>query len=133
MRSYADEPLGLEHACVLKRAVASGKVHVDARFTRADQLEAVEIGSCSYDEFVVRFDWKNFTPAPSANVLLLLLLRHDDDHYGFNAVIEEPRWPAKRPGMMAISPCGSAFGRVYREPTGWRAVLTRPPQRGNSL
>lgn len=40
----------------------------------------------------------------------------------------EPRWMLRRPEVLAVSPCGSAFGTVRRDAAGWVARVAPPPR-----
>ena len=128
VRSFSEQPLGLEKACVEKRAMRDGKIYVDARFTKGDQLEDVESPTCQRDPYFIRFEWKNFVPSPTGQVVLLLLLRKSDEELTFNAVTDNSDWPSNRPGVFGLSQCGSSFGRVLLENGRWRAEVTQPPK-----
>jgi hypothetical protein len=128
VRSFKEQPLGLEKECVEKRAMRDGRIYVDARFTKGDQLEDVEVPTCQRDQYFIRFGWKNFVPSPTGHVVLLLFLRESDEALSFNALTENSDWPSNRPGVFGLSQCGSTFGRVQLENGRWRAVVTNPAE-----
>lgn len=128
VRSFNEQPLGLEKECVEKRAMRDGKIYVDVRFTKGDQLEDVGVPTCQRDKYFIRFGWKSFVPSPTGQVVLLLLLRQSDRELSFNAVTESSDWPSRRPGVFGLSQCGSSFGHVQLENGQWRAVVTNPPE-----
>jgi len=105
-----------------------GRIYVDARFTKGDQLEDVEVPTCQRDQYFIRFGSKNFVPSPTGHVVLLLFLRESDEALSFNALTENSDWPSNRPGVFGLSQCGSTFGRVQLENGRWRAVVTNPPE-----
>jgi len=128
VRPYREQPLGLEKECVEKRAMRDGRIYVDARFTRDDELEDVEVPTCQSDQYFIRFGWKSFVPSPTGHVILLLFVRKSDADLSFNALTEDSDWPSKPPGVFGLSQCGSSFGRVQLENGRWRAVVTKPPE-----
>ena len=123
VRPFDEQPLGLEKACVQQRAAANSRIYVDARFTQGEHLEDIHASSCQRDEYVIRLDWRNFSPSPAMDVVLLMFLRKDQRNLTFNAVTEDANWPRKAPGVMALSQCGSAFGSVRLGQNGWEAFV----------
>jgi hypothetical protein len=135
VRSHGEQPLGLEAACVKARAVAAGKVYVDARFSDGHDLEAVPERSCTRDDFVIRFDYQNFERSPSAEVVLLLVDAPTPGGRAFHVQMEEADWPVKKAksGMVALSQCRSAVGLLQPSGKRWTALVTAPPRDPDSL
>jgi hypothetical protein len=127
VRSYERQPFGLEDACVKKRAAQAGKIYADARFTDREGLAVVPHRSCTVRDYVIRFDHQHYEASPTPEVVLLLFSPETARGREFNARMETADWPSKRPGVMAMSQCGSAFGVLRREANGWTARVT-PPQ-----
>jgi hypothetical protein len=133
IKKFEEQPLGLEQRCVERVATSGGKIYVDARFTEGEQLAAVPESSCTSDRYVVRFDPKAFVPSPSEEVVLLALWTHPPAGWEFNAVVESPNWPSRRPAVMSLSQCGSAFGVLNQSSNGWAATIVMPPRSPDAL
>src|SRR4051812_23570504 len=73
VRTYSDQPFGLEQSCVDARARAGRSIYVDARFSRKVDPDVVAQPDCASGPYLIRFNWKAFTPAPSPEVVLLLV------------------------------------------------------------
>ena len=127
VRTYEEQPLGLNLPCVNRVARTGGQVFVDARFSR-DQHEPESAPECSDDRYVIRFDPRSFHPSPAQQVVLLLFSANSTGPWLFNAVVDSSDWPQRRPGTMSLSECGSAFGRLEQTDGGWRATVTMPPR-----
>lgn len=133
VKKFEEQPLGLEVRCVERVATSAGKIYVDARFTKGDQLELVPEPSCTTDRYVIRFDPKAFVPSPTEEVVLLGLWTQPPTGWEFNAVVESPNWPSRRPGTMSLSQCGSAFGVLSHSSNGWGATIVTPPRSPDAL
>jgi hypothetical protein len=133
IKSNREQPYGLEDACVNEVARVSGKVYVDARFMEGTALATVPVRSCVRRNYVVRFDHKAFERSPAPGVVLLLVSTPTAKGREFNAVVEDPNWPAKRPGTFALSQCGSAFGILRGSGTRWTAQIVPPPRHPGDL
>jgi len=133
IKSNREQPYGLEAACVREMAAASGKVYVDARFMEGSDLAKVPERSCVRENYVIRFDPQHFEPSPAAGVVLLLVSAPTSKGREFNAVVEQPNWPAKRPGTFATSQCGSAFGMLTGSDRHWAAQIVPPPRGPDDL
>jgi len=108
------QPFGLEDVCVRRLASAGGFTFVDARVSERPGASPVGASSCTADGYRVRFDPAYFEKAPTEGVVLLMVSRRPDGLMDFNAVVDQPDWPSKRPGVIGISPCGF---RVRHHPT----------------
>ena len=129
VKSNQEQPYGLEAACVDEMAARAGKIYVDARFDEASDVGAVPIPNCARKNYIVRFDPNHFEPSPATGVVLLLVSEPTPEGREFNARMEEPSWPAKPPGTVALSQCGSAFGVLTGSGSHWTARIS-PPVRG---
>lgn len=133
IRPFDEQPLGLDSRCVGRVATLEGRVQVDARFSR-DGGEPEPAPDCSDDRYVIRFDPSSFRPSSAGNVVLLALWSAGAlEAWQFNAIIEAPDWPHRRPGTLSLSECGSAFGTVAATRGEWKAVVTAPPQSPDAL
>lgn len=133
IKSNRQQPYGLEDACVNHLAMSAGKVYVDARFMEGRELAVVPVRSCVRQNYVIRFDYKAFERSPTPGVVLLLVSTATTQGREFNAVLEESNWPAKRPGVFALSPCGSAFGVLRGAGARWTAQIVPPPREADDL
>lgn len=133
VKKFEEQPLGLEQRCVERVATSGGKIYVDARFTEGEQLASVPQPGCTTDRYVIRFDPKAFVPSPSEEVVLLALWTHPPTGWEFNAVVESPNWPSRRPAIMSLSQCGSAFGVLNHSSSGWAATIVMPPRSPDAL
>lgn len=133
VRNNDEQPYGIEDVCVNRLASASGKIQVDARFMGKKDLETVPQRSCTAENYFIRFDFKNFERSPSEGVVLLMVSAEAPSGRKFSATVEESNWPTKRPGMFAISPCGSAFGVLRRSQNAWGATVVPPPRSPDAL
>jgi hypothetical protein len=133
IKHYSDQPLGLEKTCVDDGAVFNGKVYVDARFTKNRELELVSEPSCTSERYVVRFDHQSFAPSPSKDVVVLILSTNSPPTWRFSAVTEVPDWPKRRPGIVTLSSCGSAFGVLRQVKDRWEATVVPPPRSPEAL
>jgi len=123
VRSYSEQPSGLERACVEGRARVGSTIYVDARFSRKVDPEVVERSECVTGPYHVRFDWKRFVPAPSPEVVLVLVYDAESGSgTEFNIRMERSTWPQNQPGVMAMSQCGSVFGRLDKADGQWSAT-----------
>lgn len=127
------QPYGLEEVCVRRLASSSGYIFVDARVSERPGDPPIAAPACSRAGFRIRFDSPHFEKAPTDGVVLLVASRTSGGEMEFNAVVEQPDWPAKRPGVIGLSPCGSAFGTIQHAPTGWVATVVQPPQSPDAL
>jgi hypothetical protein len=122
VKSHSELPSGLERACVEGRAKVGSAIYVDARFSRKVDPDVVDRSECVAGPYRIRFNWKRFVPAPSPEVVLLLVYDADSGSgTEFNVRMERPTWPENRPGVMALSQCGSVFGRLDRVGEQWTA------------
>jgi len=121
------QPYGLEDVCVRRLASGSGYIFVDARVSERTGEAPVAAPQCSSDGFRIRFDPGHFEKAPTDGVVVLLMWRSAEGTMQFNATIQKPDWPSNKPGVIGLSPCGSAFGTVRRSPTNWTATVVEPP------
>ena len=129
IKSNREQPYGLEAACVDEMAAAAGKIYVDARFIEIPDGGTVVTPSCVRKKYVIRFDPSHFEPSPAPGVVLLLVSAPTPNGREFNARMETPNWPAKPPGTVAMSQCGSAFGVLTESGSSWKAQIN-PPARG---
>src|SRR5450432_2228681 len=94
IRSFKEQPLGLEDACVSLKASKNGKVYVDARFTSRATLEEPPSRGCAIDRYVVRFDWRHFSASPADGVVLLSFTDGaPDGARPYSVTVEESDWP----------------------------------------
>jgi hypothetical protein len=131
IKPFDAQPYGLEKACVYSRAMYSGKVFVDARFDH--HWGRVPESDCTQEDYVIRFDFDHYQRSPSAEVVLLLVDSETAAGRSFNATMEEPNWPSKKPGLRALSACGSAFGTLRRSGSRWTATVEDPPREPDEL
>ena len=131
IRPFDAQPYGLERACVHNRATYSGRVFVDARFDH--HWTRVPEGDCTHGDYVIRFDFDHYQQSPSAEVVLLLVDSETPAGRSFNVTMEEPNWPSKKPGLQALSACGSAFGTLRRSGSNWTATVESPPREPDEL
>jgi hypothetical protein len=133
VKTFDEQPLGLEKACVESLAHPGETIYVDARFTQGTDLVAVAEPTCTYGHYAIRFDWKTFTPSPSTEVVLLLAWNQSATDWRFNAVTEVSNWPKRRPEGMSLSRCGSAFGVLHRGAERWSGRVVPPPRSPDAL
>jgi len=133
IRSHADQPLGLEKACVESVASLEGKVYVDARFNRDLDLEAPDVATCERANYVIRFDWRSFSPSPARQVVFLSFRAGSSDSREFDITTDASNWPARPPGTVGLSPCYSAYGVVHRTAAGWQAEVRQAPKSPDAL
>lgn len=127
------QPYGLEDVCVRRLASTEGTIFVDARVWESERSTPVATPTCVGGGFRVRFDSAHFEKAPTDGVVLLLMKGPTTGPLEFSAVVEQPDWPSKRPGVFGLSPCGSAFGTIRHSPTGWTAAVVDPPRQPGEL
>jgi len=131
IKSSDAQPYGLEEACVRNRATFSGHVFVDARF--GHNWERVPERQCQEGPYVIRFDFDEYQKSPAPEVVLLLFESDTPTGRSFSVAMEEPNWPSKKPGVVALSACGSAFGIVRRAHGVWTATVQPPPRGADEL
>ena len=131
VKPYDAQPYGLEEACVRNRAMFSGRIFVDARF--GHKWERVPARQCTEGPYVIRFDFENYEKSPAPEVVLVLFESETPIGRSFSAVMEEPNWPSKKPGLVALSACGSAFGNVRKAGAVWTATVEPPPRAPDEL
>jgi len=127
------QPYGLEDVCVRRLSSAAGHIFVDARVSEQPGASPAAAPDCFRDSFRIRFDPGHFEKAPTDGVVLLLISRSANGAMEFNAVVEQPDWPSKRPGVIGLSPCGSAFGTLHYSTSGWAATVVAPPRSPDAL
>lgn len=133
IKKFEEQPLGLNKECVERVASFGGRIYVDARFTKGDRLELSSESGCTTERYIVRFDPNKFVPSPAEEVVLLGLWTNPTGEWQFNAVVEAPNWPSRRPDTMSLSQCGSAFGVLRRSGQGWNARIIVPPRSPDAL
>ena len=127
IKRFDEQPLGLDLTCVNRVASFEGRIYVDARFSRNGE-EPAAAPDCRDERYVIRFDPKSFRPSPADQVVFLSLWSNRGGSWDFNAVVETPDWPHRRPETMSLSECGSAFGRAEKFDDVWKAAVTTPPK-----
>jgi len=133
IRSYADQPLGLENTCIESVASLNGKVYVDARFQRGNELEKPEVPSCEQGQYLIRFDPRSFTPSPTYQVVFLSFRAGASDFREFDITTDISNWPSRPPGTVGLSPCYSAYGVIHRAAAGWQAEMRQYPKSPDAL
>jgi len=128
VKRWDEQPLGLERACVERVAATHGKIHADARFTIGDQLQMLPEPGCADDRYAVRFGPRSSASSPTPEVVLLTLWSELPAAWDFNAVVDVPTWPTRRPGAMGLPLCGAAFGILRRPADRWLATVLPPPR-----
>lgn len=127
IRSNAEQPLGLEKACVEKYASLNGKIYVDVRFVLDGQIESVDEPGCVRGGYQIRFDSHAQVPAPSETVVLLQIDRKTARTVDFNAVTEDRSWRQQHARhVYSWSPCLSSSGVATLGGQGWRAIPKTP-------
>jgi hypothetical protein len=132
VKSNADQPYGLEDVCVHRLASLSGRTYVDVRFGDGPPPSTATT-ACVRDPYAIRFDVQGFQQSPAQGVVLLMISAEKNGARDFSAIVEEPNWPARRPEVLAMSPCGSAFGSVRLQASGWSAHVVPPPRSPDAL
>jgi hypothetical protein len=131
IKRWDEQPMVLDRACVERVAGAGGKIHADAHFTIADQLQVLAGAPACTDaggRYVVRLDPRSSAPSASPAVVLLTLWSDVPAAWDFNAVVDVATWPTRRPGASGLPVCGAAFG-ILRRPAGrWVATAVPPPR-----
>jgi hypothetical protein len=116
----------LDKACVEKSAGLGGKIYVDARFWHQEVLEEVSAPACERENYVIRFDWRNFEPSPAEiGVVVLSHWYRKPDLLEVRAAVKERMWPRELPEMEPPGLCRLAWGAVRRGPAGWQGLLIR--------
>jgi len=122
-----EQPLGLERFCVEKHAARDGIIYVDARVSRAGQIERFSAKECRPEGFSIRFDSPDLTPSPTDSVVLLDLNRTDATTFEFVAVTEDRSWRERHArNIYSSSPCLSSSGAATRDHDGWRVTPRAP-------
>lgn len=132
IKPNAAQPFGLEEACVRRLASIEGRIYVDARIEGQDRLSG-GAATCLQAPYEIRFDAEHFSPSPAQGVVLLMVSADQGGARKFNAIVEEPNWPARRPEVLAVSPCGSAFGVIRPSGPGWTVAVVPPPRSADAL
>ena len=123
VRPNAEQPLGLEKACVEKYAALNGRTYVDVRFVLDGQIESVDESGCKRDGYEIRFDSEAQVPPPTETVVVLQIDRSDSNTIEFNALTEDRLWRQQHARhVYSWSPCLSALGVATFGPRGWHAV-----------
>jgi hypothetical protein len=128
IKRWNEQPLGLDRACVERVAAVEGRIHADARFTVGDQLQVLDEPGCADQRFTVRFGPASSQASPTSQVVLLTLWSQLPAAWDFNAVVDVPTWPTRRPGTSGLPVCGAAFGILRRPGDSWVATLVPPPR-----
>jgi hypothetical protein len=132
VKRWDEQPLGLDRACVDRVAASRGKIHADARFTIADQVQILPEAGCANccgdARFAVRFGPSSTAASPTPEVVLLTLWSQLPAAWDFNAVVDVDTWPTRRPGAAGLPVCGAAFGILRRPADAWIATVLPPPR-----
>jgi hypothetical protein len=133
VKTFKEQPLGLESACVEGRALMNKHIYVDASFSQGSHVEAAAEPNCVRDNYVIRFTSTNPDPWPPSEVILLIVSGDGTHDRTFNARMEAADWPTRKPGILGLSQCGSAYGVLHRSVSGWVGTIQRPPRSADAL
>jgi hypothetical protein len=133
VKTFKEQPLGLERACVEARALTNRQIYVDASFSQGSHVEADAEPNCVRDNYVIRFTSTNSDPWPPSEVILLIVAGDGSHDRTFNARMEAADWPTRKPGVVGLSQCGSAYGVLHRSADAWVATIQPPPRSADAL